>query len=61
LKSAGHEANAPQGLAFASLGLPCFLLASGRRRKKTGKQTAKKDKKNVLYLYRPGADAREIR
>jgi hypothetical protein len=26
------EANAPQGLAFAfaSLGLPCFLLASGR-------------------------------
>jgi hypothetical protein len=35
-KSTGREANTPQGqgLAFASLGLPCFLLASGRRRKK---------------------------
>jgi hypothetical protein len=32
-KSAGREANAPQGLAFALLGLPCFLLASGRSRK----------------------------
>jgi hypothetical protein len=45
LKSAGREANAPpvpQGLAFALLGLPCFLLASGRRRQKTGKQIAQK-------------------
>jgi hypothetical protein len=41
-KSAGREANAPEGLAFASLGLPCFLLASGRRRQKTGNQAAQK-------------------
>jgi hypothetical protein len=49
-KSAGWEANASQELALASLGLSCFLLASGRRRQKTGKQTAQKKKKNVLYI-----------
>jgi hypothetical protein len=50
-KPAGREANAPQpqGLAFALLGLPCFLLASGRRRQKTGKQTAQKNKESAFY------------
>jgi hypothetical protein len=55
MKSAGREANAPQGLAFALLGLHCFLLASGRRRQKTDRKqentphTAQKNKVNVLY------------
>jgi hypothetical protein len=30
--------DATQGLAFASLGLPWFLLASGRRRQKPKKE-----------------------
>jgi hypothetical protein len=48
----GERATGTCLCVIALLGLPCFLLASGRRRKKTGKQTAqKKEKKKESILY----------
>jgi hypothetical protein len=41
-------------LLLRRLGCPaCFLYASGRRRKKKEIRPLKKNKENVLYLYRP--------